>query len=293
MANLVLQTHELGKVYQRRRSRIEALRGLNLKLYPGEVFGFLGPNGAGKSTTIKILTGQIRATSGCAALMGQPVNEVCSRQSLGYLPENPIFFDYLTGREYLLFVGRCFNWDKKKCIARAGEVLERLELTHAADRAMRTYSKGMLQRLGIAQTLMHDPELFIFDEPMSGLDPMGRALVKGIIKDLRRKGKTVFFSTHITADVEVVCDRLGVIAGGRLRALDRVENILNLGVEGYTVQITGADGHVSELSVPLDQLQQHLQKLWADGARVERIEPCRKNLESLFLDIVAQAESCE
>lgn len=291
MANFALQAHELGKVYKKRRTKVEALRGLNLELYPGEVFGFLGPNGAGKSTTIKILTGQIRATSGRAALLGKSVSEVSSRQKLGYLPENPNFYDFLTGREYLNFVGNCFDWDNKKCKTRVGEVLERLELTHAADRTMRTYSKGMVQRLGIAQTLMHDPELFIFDEPMSGLDPMGRALVKGIITDLKRLGKTVFFSTHITADVEVVCDRVGIIAGGCLQAVDRVENIVKPGDEGYAVQIRGVDGQVREISVSLDRLQQRLEELWASGTTVERIEPCRKNLEDMFLDTIAKVES--
>lgn len=282
----ILQTTNLTKVYRKLKKTVLALDGLSLELRPGEIFGFLGPNGAGKSTTIKILTGQIRPTSGEAKVLGFSAGEVEGRRQMGYLPENPSFYDFLTGREYLCFVARCFGADTSKAVEL---VLEKVDLTAAADRPMRTYSKGMVQRLGIAQTLVHDPELYILDEPMSGLDPMGRALVKDIIKDLKRRGKSVFFSTHITADVEVVCDRLGVIVGGRLRALDSVASILQSGIEGYTVQAVGKDGTVLEKTVDKERLQEEMEQLWAQGIRVERIEPERQDLEAFFLNVVANA----
>lgn len=289
MTDLVLQARALSKTYRKRTKHVSALQALSFDLPRGEVFGFLGPNGAGKSTTIKILTGQVRATSGEAELLGHPVGAVAARQLLGYLPENPSFYDFLNGREYLRFIARCFSLEKENYQKRIDQVLAQVDLAMAADRPIRTYSKGMVQRLGIAQTLVHDPDLFIFDEPMSGLDPMGRALVKEIIKDLKREGKTVFFSTHITSDVEEVCDRLGVIVAGRLRVLDSVENILRDASGGYRVQVIDAAAERQEVAVAQALLQPELERLWAAGARIERIEPQRQNLESFFLDVVNRA----
>ncbi|HEY6837791.1 MAG TPA: ABC transporter ATP-binding protein, partial [Geobacteraceae bacterium] len=238
-----IEIDKLSKVYRgKKQLRVEALRELSFSIPVGEVFGFLGPNGAGKSTTIKILMGLIAPTGGTARLFGTPVTEAAARRSVGYLPENPAFYDFLTAREYLAFVGTSFGMDARTITAKTDEVLDRLDLREAADRPMRSYSKGMVQRLGIAQTLLHDPDLYILDEPMSGLDPIGRALVKDVIKGLKERGKTVFFSTHITADVEAVCDRLGVIVKGRLEALDRVEHVLRSGIEGYTVEVSGGPG---------------------------------------------------
>lgn len=289
MIDLVLRAKGLSKTYRKKTKRVSALCGLSFDLPRGEVFGFLGPNGAGKSTTIKILTGQIRATSGEAELLGHPVGAVAARQRLGYLPENPSFYDFLSGREYLSLVARCFSLRKEIYQERIDQVLEQVGLSAAAGRVIRTYSKGMVQRLGIAQALVHDPELFIFDEPMSGLDPMGRALVKDIIKDLKRDGKSVFFSTHITSDVEEICDRLGVIVAGRLQVLDSVDNIMRETTAGYKVQLVYKDGSQREISVAEPDLKLELEQLWAAGSRVDRIEPQRKNLEALFLDVVDRA----
>lgn len=282
----ILHADNLTKVYRKLKKTVTALSDLNLSLATGEVFGFLGPNGAGKSTTIKILTGQIRLSSGVAKVLGFNAGDVAGRRRMGYLPENPSFYDYLSGREYLRFVARTFDIGGVSAKKAVDDVLNKVDLSAAADRPMRTYSKGMVQRLGIAQTLVHDPDLYIFDEPMSGLDPMGRALVKEIIKDLKRRG-TVFFSTHITADVEVVCDRLGVIVGGKLRAMDSVANILEGGIEGYAMQVVEKDGTVAELTIDKDQLQNRMEKLWAEGTRIERIEPKRQDLETFFLNVVA------
>ena len=281
---------DLAKTYRNKKlAKVNALRELTLQIAPGEVFGFLGPNGAGKSTTIKILTAQVRATKGTAQLFGVPVTEVAARKRLGYLPENPAFYDYLTASEYLAFVGKVFGLSTEIITARSTLVLERLELAAAAKRPIRGYSKGMVQRLGLAQTLLHDPDLYILDEPMSGLDPIGRALVKDIIRELKERGKTVFFSTHITADVEAVCDRLGVIVSGKLRAVDTVSSVLNKSLSGYSIHSVSADGHLTETRVAVEQLQPKLQQLVSAGVRIERIEPQRQDLEKFFLRVVDEA----
>lgn len=285
-----IEITELSKTYRTKKmARVSALRELSLTVAPGEVFGFLGPNGAGKSTTIKVLTGQIRATRGAAYLFGVPVSDVMARKRLGYLPENPSFYDYLTAREYLEFVGRVFAMKPEAIRIQSTNVLERLDLTAAANRPIRSYSKGMVQRLGLAQALLHDPDLYILDEPMSGLDPIGRALVKDIIGELKQRGKTVFFSTHITSDVEAVCDRLGVIVDGRLRALDSVAAIMRKSIAGYAIQSVAADGSLEEKVVAADQLQPQLEKLVAAGVRIERIEPQRQDLEKFFLQVVNES----
>lgn len=282
----ILQTANLTKVYRKQKKTVLALDNLTLALEPGEVFGFLGPNGAGKSTTIKIFTGQIRPSAGVAKVFGFDAGDVISRRRIGYLPENPSFYDFLTGRECLRFVARCFPDHQAQYLGKINEVLATVDLLGSADRPIRTYSKGMVQRLGIAQALVHDPDLYILDEPMSGLDPMGRALVKDLIKDLRNRGKTVFFSTHITTDVEAVCDRLGVIVDGQLRALDRVDNILKRHIEAYNIQIAQKTGTVTEVIVSKNQLQEKMEKLWAEGLRIEGIEPKCENLETYFLNVV-------
>lgn len=278
----------LSKVYRPKKGKtVNALTDLSLTISSGEIFGFLGPNGAGKSTTIKTIMGQIKASSGTVQVLGRPVSDSRARQQVGYLPENPAFYDFMTAREYLRFVGRAFHMDEPAIEAESEKVLSLLELSDAAGRPMRGYSKGMVQRVGIAQALLHDPEIYILDEPMSGLDPLGRALVKKIIKDLKHRGKTVFFSTHITSDVEVVCDRVGVIVKGRLMAVDSVSRILDGGVEGYSIQVA-QDGKIDEIFVDKDQLKTYMSQLANSDATIMRIEPVRQNLEDFFLDIVAR-----
>ncbi|QXE92343.1 ABC transporter ATP-binding protein [Geomonas subterranea] len=282
-----LEIDRLSKTYRGKRlAKVAALSDLSLQVGSGEVFGFLGPNGAGKSTTIKSIMGFIRPDAGTVTLFGKPVQDPASHLRVGYLPENPSFYDFLSAREYLRFVGRAFGMDAGAIASRSAQLLELLDLAGAADRPMRGYSKGMVQRLGLAQAMLHDPDLYILDEPMSGLDPVGRSLVKEIIRDLKRRGKTVFFSTHITADVEVVCDRVGIVVGGRLRAIDSVANILQSGLEGYLLQVTRG-GAQEELQVEKAQLQQVLSDLVAAGATIDRIEPQRKDMEAFLLEILA------
>jgi len=277
----------LSKVYRSKKfALVEALTDLNLMIGKGEVFGFLGPNGAGKSTTIKILTGQIRSTSGNASLSGHPVSDYRCRQDLGYLPENPSFFDYLTASEYLSFVGKATGMDSDSITQRTKYVLEWLDLNHADKRPIRGFSKGMVQRLGLAQTLLHDPQVYVLDEPMSGLDPVGRALVKNIIKGLKQQGKTVFFSTHITADVEEICDRVGVIVKGRLRAVDTVDSIVGGDSAEYRIKIRTEKAGFEEQIVPNSSLQQTLENIWKTQGVVEAVYPVKRSLEDFFLDIV-------
>ena len=217
----------------KRMTKVHALKGLDLTIAVGEVFGFLGPNGAGKSTTIKLLMGLLRPTSGSAQIMGMDASRAESRRHVGYLPENPAFYDYLSAEEYIAFVGSQFNMDFALLRRRSEEVLKRLDLWEARKRPMRGYSKGMVQRVGLAQALVHDPDIFILDEPMSGLDPIGRKMVGDIILELKGEGKTVFFSSHILSDIERFCDRIGIIVGGRLRRTSSVADVLK---EGDTLE---------------------------------------------------------
>ena len=279
---------ELSKDYRGKKGlTVNALKSLSLQVGEGEVFGFLGPNGAGKSTAIKVLLGLIRGTAGNARIMGIDVNDGSARSDVGYLPENPAFYDFLTGEEYLRFVGKSFGMDASSISSQTDMILKRLELWEARKRPLRGYSKGMVQRLGLAQTLIHDPTVYILDEPMSGLDPIGRALVKEMIRELKGRGKTVFFSTHITADVEAVCDRVGVINMGILLSVDSVANILNRGVEGYIVQLSNQEGMTDERLVAKSDLQAFIERSIASRWSIERIEPKRKDIEAFFLEMVA------
>jgi ABC-2 type transport system ATP-binding protein len=306
METAPISISQLKKNYRGKRGKkVEALRDLSLNIISGEVFGFLGPNGAGKSTSIKILMGLIRPSSGETKIFGISSDDPQARKRVGFLPENPSFYDFLTAREYLLFVGESFSMPMADIRSESERVLDLLDLTAAADRPMRGYSKGMVQRLGIAQTLLHDPELYILDEPMSGLDPIGRALVKGIILDLKKQGKTVFFSTHVTADAERVCDRIGVIIDGVFQEERVVGELLREGIDGYFCRVRGltaetlqtfegvtcGDG-ICELFVPRDRYDNFAADLLKMGGSFDLIEPRRRDVEEYFLDLVrASGES--
>ncbi|QSV44931.1 ABC transporter ATP-binding protein [Geobacter benzoatilyticus] len=295
-----IEIDKLCKVFRTKKfGKVEALSDLSLTIASGEVYGFLGPNGAGKSTTIKTIMGLIAPTSGTARIMGQKIESPQARAHIGYLPENPAFYDYLTAEEYLKFVGRSFKMSDEDIAVRSEATIKLLDLWEARRRPIRGYSKGMVQRVGLAQALIHDPDVFILDEPMSGLDPVGRALVKEIILELKKAGKTVFFSTHITDDVEKVCDRVGVIVGGKLQYDGNVEELLRDGTEGYVLQVRNipeglscatvsrAIAHgVVEIVLKREDLNKSMTELVARGGSIERIEPQRKNLESFFLDIL-------
>jgi len=291
---------DLKKTYRSKRGKkVEALRDLSLNVLPGEVFGFLGPNGAGKSTTIKILLGLIRPSAGDAAIFGTPVGDPSARRRVGFLPENPAFYDFLSAREYLSFVGKSFGMSPADIRSESDRVLNLLDLTAAAGRPIRGYSKGMVQRLGLAQTLLHDPDLYVLDEPMSGLDPLGRALVKEIILDLKGRGRTVFFSTHVTADVEQVCDRIGVIVGGVFQEERVVKELLREGIDGYFCRVLGVDraflesfgdvhchANVCEVFVLRDRFDDFAAAVVGQRASFDLIEPRRRDVEDYLLDLV-------
>src|SRR5215471_19128706 len=199
------------------RKTIRALDHLSLDVYAGEIYGFLGPNGAGKTTTLKLLMGLVYPTEGTARILGHSIDDVATRARIGYLPENPYFYDYLSGRELLMFTAALFGLKGDRARARVEELLDGVGLdTAARDRQLRKYSKGMLQRIGIAQALVNDPEVVFLDEPMSGLDPIGRREVRDLLLTLKKNGKTVFFSSHILSDVEALCDRVAVLSRGKL-----------------------------------------------------------------------------
>jgi len=286
--------------------RVRALDGLSLTVERGEIFGFLGGNGAGKTTAIKILMRLMTPTAGTVRILGHDTNHHYVRARIGYLPEQPYFYDYLTARELLEYCAELFGYSRTDRRARAVALLRRVHLDEGAwNRQLRKFSKGMLQRVGLAQALVNDPELVVLDEPMSGLDPIGRRQVRDLIAGLRQSGVTVFFSSHIIADIEVLCDRVAILQRGRLAHLGRLEELrsredsdghLEITVEGVTVpiledalrkveaaQVTATPAG-ARIDVPSEALvDQALEAARACGARLVSVQPVRQSLEDLFV----------
>jgi ABC-2 type transport system ATP-binding protein len=277
------------------------LDGLSLSVRAGEIYGYLGPNGSGKTTTIKGLMGLIRATAGTVEIFGKPVGDVETRRRIGFLPEAPYFYDYLTAEEFLTFYGHLAGMAREVLRTRVPHLLEMVGLAEAKTRQLRKFSKGMLQRVGLAQALIHDPELVILDEPMSGLDPIGRKQVRDLILGLRDQGKTVFFSTHIIPDVEMICDRVGVIVKGRLLATGRVDELAGHGhtqsievvCQGITIDEIPAiralaiqvlqRGPQALIVLPKpDRLEGTLAEIRKHGGTLLSVTPHKRSLEELF-----------
>ena len=272
----------------------------------GDIFGFVGPNGAGKTTTLKVLMGLIRATSGKATILGHDVRESAYRRHVGFLPENPYFHDFLTGREFLGFYAKLSGLPRAEREERIANLLALVGLEEAATARLRTYSKGMLQRIGLAQSLVHDPEVVFLDEPMSGLDPLGRKQIRDLILRLRTEGKTVFMNSHILSDVEMLCDRGAIIARGRIRYAGSIEAFLPHGERETDVVLTGlapdaaaqlqerlgermrVQGERLELRVPEKEVRDLLVHVLAAGAEVDSVTPHRASLESIFLSTVQE-----
>ncbi len=224
---MTIKIEKLKKTYRKNlRFSKPAVDDLTLLIESGEAFGFLGPNGAGKSTVIKILLNFIQPSAGAATINGFLVSNPAVRRNVGYLPENPYFYDHLTAEELLTFGGKAAGMGKAQIAKRIDELLERLKLSHAKKQRLRTYSKGMVQRTGLALALIHKPQICILDEPMSGLDPMGRRLVADLIVEMRKNGQTVFFSSHILSDIERLCDRVGILNRGRLLYCGGLKDLL-------------------------------------------------------------------
>jgi len=283
-----------------RRHRV-ALQDLTLAVEEGEIFGLLGPNGAGKTTTLKILVGIIFPTRGSARILGRPLGDKWAKARLGFLPENPYFYDYLTGREFLKYYGQLYGISRRERARRAEALLERVGLRDAADLPLKGYSKGMLQRVGLAQALLNDPQIVILDEPQSGLDPLGRKEIRDLILQLREEGKTVFFSSHILSDAELVCDRVAILYGGKLKNVGRLTELLSARIKEYEIVARGLPSATLEEWRPrLDRLiVQHdeammvvrqekdareiLAHLGALGASLLSFNPRRETLEEYFI----------
>jgi ABC-2 type transport system ATP-binding protein len=281
-----------------------ALDGLTLEVGQGEVFGFLGPNGAGKTTTLKLLMQLIFPTSGRAEILGRPVGDVAVRRRIGYLPENPYFYDYLTAEELLEYFAGVFGYGGAERRRRASALLDEVGIGAERRLQLRKFSKGMLQRVGIAQALVNDPEVVVFDEPMSGLDPLGRREIREMILRLRDRGTTVFFSSHVLSDAEALCSRVAILAGGRLIASGVLSDMLAFQVHGWEVVVRnltadalehargagrvvratqlGGDRYALELplSMPPERM---LADLTAHGAQVVSLNPIRETLEDFYL----------
>ena len=298
----VLEVKDLRKVFKSGflRRRTTAVDGVSFKVEAGEIFGFLGPNGAGKTTTMKMLMGLIHPTSGEALVLGRPAGDVRSKLRVGYLPENPYFYDYLTALEFMHMVGRLYGLSTAERGRRAHELLDRLGLSMAKARPMRSYSKGMMQRVGLAQALIGDPEVVVMDEPMSGLDPIGRKEVRDLIMDLKARGKTVFFCTHILADAAALCDRVGIIVKGTLRDVGDLDGLLGNAVQRIDISWLGTDelaadveglagehAHNPDARVAVCRTDEDAQRVLAaiirGGGRVVDVTPHRMTLEELFV----------
>jgi ABC-2 type transport system ATP-binding protein len=306
-----IETHELSKDFLTgfwRPRPYRALDRLTLSVDEGEVFGFLGPNGAGKSTTLKLLMQLLYPTSGSASILGRPVGDLSVRQRLGFLPENPYFYDHLSAEELLTYFARIFGFRGADAAARVARVLDDVGLGAERRLRLRQYSKGMVQRVGLAQALLNEPDVVFLDEPMSGLDPLGRRHVRQLMLRLRDRGCTVFFSSHILSDAESLCSRVGILAQGRLVASGRLSEILAFALRGWELVVANLGDELRErlrprvrgltaiahnrymIELPPDAPPEpFLHELGAGGAQVVSLNPLRDTLEDYFVQSVGAA----
>jgi ABC-2 type transport system ATP-binding protein len=288
-----------------RKRPVRALADLSLQVERGEIFGFLGPNGAGKTTTLKILMALLRPTSGEARILGEPVHSVEMRRRIGYLPENPYFYDYLTAEELLTYAGSLFGIRQPALGRKVADLLEKVGLADSRRLQLRKFSKGMVQRIGVAQAVINDPEVVFLDEPMSGLDPLGRREVRQVIAGLKTRGVTVFFSSHILPDVEVLCDRVAIMNKGKLLETGALAEILKVRIEGHEVILTrmhpedvGGLREMCDEMTPIgdrihvrvrtsQQVESVLSYSLGRGAELISVNPIRPSLEEYFFTEVA------
>ncbi len=287
-----------------------ALHPLTLSIGQGEVFGFLGPNGAGKTTTLKLLMQLVFPTAGVAEILGKPIGDPATKRRIGFLPENPYFYDYLSAEELLTYFAGLFGYRAGDRATRAKALLDEVGIGAERRMPLRKYSKGMVQRVGIAQALINDPDVVFFDEPMSGLDPLGRREVRELILRLRARGRTVFFSSHVLSDAEALCSRVAILAGGRMVASGALADIRALDARGWDLVVHGLEPHVLDtltrqgrvmrstdigggryaLELPLSE-QPHvlLSELAPGGVRLISVHPLRDSLEDFFVKQVSAA----
>jgi ABC-2 type transport system ATP-binding protein len=289
--------------------RVDAVRGISLEVQRGEVFGFLGPNGAGKTTTIKMLMGLIHPSGGEGLVLGAPLGNREARSRIGFLPEHPYFYEHLKPLEFLEFYGSLFRMTARERRRRSLELIDRVGLNHAMNRPLRKFSKGMVQRIGLAQALINDPDLVVLDEPMSGLDPMGRKDVRDIIFELKERGKTVFFSSHILQDVEMICDRVSILVEGKLRSEGRLSDLLKTGSGGADISASGLDeaareklathvddlalleGHVRCAVSNQESVDNVIRQIIDMGGHIEHVTPHRRSLEEIFVAEATRAST--
>jgi ABC-2 type transport system ATP-binding protein len=285
--------------------RIHALQGVDLDVPAEGIYGFIGPNGAGKTTTLKIVTGLLFPTEGEVRILGQPVQENHVRMNLGFLPEAPYFYDYLTGEELVIFFGSLFGIPKKELKERTSHLLEIVGLKGKEKLPLRKYSKGMLQRVGLAQALVNDPRILILDEPMSGLDPIGRREIRDLILELKAKGKTIFFSSHILADAEMICDEVAIIVKGKIVQKGKLEELLGKEVkfwdlsfkgiespEGFSSHvITSHEGYTMIRLNSEEAVEEAITSLPKKGAKILSLIPHKASLEELFLSSIEERKN--
>ncbi|HEY5948086.1 MAG TPA: ABC transporter ATP-binding protein [Kofleriaceae bacterium] len=311
MDSAAIDVRDLRKTYRTplRRKKVEALRGVTFKVERGQIFGFVGPNGAGKTTTIRTLMGLLRPTSGSAMILGHAIPSRAARFKVGFLPETPYFYDYLTVSELLDLAGRLFGLSHAERKQRADALIDKVGLGRARTQSLKKYSKGMLQRAGLAQALMNDPELVVLDEPTSGLDPIGRKEVRDLIIELRDQGKTVFFSSHILTDIEAIADHVAIIARGQLQSQGKPGDLIQRTVLGIDVSVRiAADADLGALTEHASRVRRVDDELsltlppdadvdaWLSaardkGAKVVAVTPRHETLEDLFMRQIANADS--
>jgi len=301
--NLAIKIESLVKTFRTglRRKQTRALCGLDLEVARGEVFGFLGPNGAGKTTAIKILVGLLKQNSGQAYLFGRSIHDPLARRNVAYLPEMPDFYDYLNPIEFLKHCGRLSGLSNRQLVKKTPELLEKVGLNPGEKRPLRKFSKGMLQRVGIAQAMIADPDLYILDEPMGGLDPLARRWVKELILELGRAGKTIFFSSHILTEAEAVCDRVAFLQTGSLIAQGSLREVLKTHGGSWEILVAGRQVNKNEkiiamtssanpvgedtLLVPAaeTEMKQLLEALLAENFQVQSVNQHHTSLEEVFI----------
>jgi ABC-2 type transport system ATP-binding protein len=300
---LVLRASALAKTFRKPFSgkRVEAVRGVSFEVERGEIFGFLGPNGAGKTTTIKMLMGLVAPTAGTVEIFGVRAPAPNLLRRVGFLPENPYVYPYLSPREFVTLCGRLSGLTGGLLRERVVRVIERVGMNHAIDRTVRALSKGMLQRVGLAAALVHDPEVLVLDEPMSGLDPVGRKEVRDLVVEERHRGRTVFFSSHILSDVEMLCDRVCILRRGEVVVAGALRDLLVEGKRRSEVTIGGASEALRTALAPMAKVTRAVgdvlvmemegdaavrdvvQRALAEGARLDSVTPKRETLEDLFV----------
>jgi ABC-2 type transport system ATP-binding protein len=269
------------------RGEVVAVDHLNLEVEEGEIFGFLGPNGAGKTTSIKMLLGLIFADEGIAEVLGYPAGAQEMRRQVSYLPENPYFYDHLTGGELLDFYGRLFGLNSVDRAKRVDTLMDLVGLRNDKSKQLKQYSKGMMQRIGIAQALVNDPKLLIFDEPTSGLDPVAHIEIRNLIESLRQQGKTVFLSSHQLSDVELVCDRICILNYGKLVKMGRVDELvaegrIEIAASGVSAEVCGRLEKLGTVS-GVDEIR-------SAGGMVHSVIPLKRTLEEIFVETVGRAD---